>query len=90
MQFWKPKKTLPTKPPIDTITDTKNSLRRYKLLFWATMILFVIMTIFSLLEFFVIQDMARDMRNQVSINNDLEIIATSCMQSNFTNLGDSQ
>lgn len=51
----------------------------------------------AVLEFFVIQDMAYDLRNEISINrdlisinHDLEQIASFCMQSNFTNTGDSQ
>jgi len=44
----------------------------------------------AVLEFFVIQDMAYDLRNEISINHQLEQIASFCMQSNFTNTGDSQ
>lgn len=44
----------------------------------------------AVLEFFVIQDMAYDLRNEISINHDLEKIASFCMQSSYTNTGDSQ
>ena len=80
--------------PIEEVNDIvndidkqlKNRKRWIYILASSTIVLSVILIIQSI----VIQDMAYDLRNEISINHDLEQIASFCMQSNFTNTGDSQ